>query len=1399
MLSLTESQIEVLNLEKIVGGDVNTICCVLFLPKHLEDKAFQEIISETVREFPLLDAIVDKSLAGLNCGGAMKALYETRSFLNEELYLEWIEGLKQSPLNPHERLAEIIPFAIGDNKSGILIRLHHVIADGWSVCLLLRSFIERYRLYPCGQKTETKEISYAQYVGDEKEYLASKRIQRDIRYWQNVFARKIQPSCLRSSDGVDFTAERWTVELSPKNVAAIKAYANQESCTPYAIVLTAVSLCLHRVMAEDSFYVGTLLLNRATTVEKQTFGNFFNTAFLPISIQEGETFLSLSKKLMTDAMALMRHQRLSYTRVVDEYRKAGGQATSLFDVLVSYQDVSEFDGIDDCEIQWYGVGRQLETLQINIEAHNDILRIHYDYRRDRMCEKEVVRFHNRMLTLLKSGIENNNEDIHCLNQISDEDINKLKEWNQTVYPYPSNESLCLLFERRVRQQPNSIALRMGNAALTYDELNKRSNKLAHKLIDLGVQSGDIVAIMAERSFEMIVGIYAIQKAGAAYMPIGTDYPEDRIRFMIEDSESRILLTQSKWDCVLADETVRINMDMDDFIEYSDENPLQATSEGIAYVIYTSGSTGKPKGAMIQHRSAINRIHWMNRIFGMSEEDIILQKTPYTFDVSVWELFWWGMYGGSLALLEPEGHKDPESIIQAVEKYGITKMHFVPSMLAAFLEYLDVEKRANELHSLKQVFVSGEALLSGHVNRFYELVERAELVNLYGPTECTVDVSCFRCPRKPLSSIPIGRPVDNTQLYVVDKWNSLVPVGDVGELCIAGDLVGLGYIKREELTREKFIDNPFGQGKLYKTGDLAAWNSEGNLEYMGRIDFQVKLHGQRIELGEIERRVVEYPGINQAVATVQKEHTGMEQLVVHYSGMRAIDEVDLKRCLLEVMPEYMVPQGFLYMDELPLSSNGKIDRKKLPLIHIAEQLMAREYVAPTTQIQCEFCEAYAKVLELRHSDVSATDSFFDLGGTSLLAIALMTELHANYSFTLSDFYENPTPVALEKLYLTRRAKGDDLTDAYSEDEGYRELNLSALANPGWKNSSGVLLTGATGFLGVHLLYELLRITTCEIVCLVRNIEKLKAHWHYMFADEVFPEDRISFAVGDIREKMLGLDESRYESLTNRIDIVFHAAADVRHFGVWVDSYRTNTVGTENVIRFCQDADAQMHHVSTMSVNGYVLTGMNSEQGDDFTENNLYIGQRYRENIYVHSKYNAEKAMINAIRNGLKANIYRIGNLLWRHSDGKFQENREVHDFYMLSHAFLKLGMCVKEYADLRIDFTSVDSCAEAICVLAQRDLGRIHHIMNPNDLTLAEYLNSLVGYKLPISEMDTFIHELEEHEDDPQMGFMLAYAAINKSLDYNAYPKEKCEQTIRQLARWGYQWEIPSTQYLQYVL
>lgn len=634
-----------------------------------------------------------------------------------------------------------------------------------------------------------------------------------------------------------------------------------------------------------------------------------------------------------------------------------------------------------------------------------------------LSSEEIATMRHLFMTFLNNAVPECHKPLSRIPLLTKSDYHQLiVEWNDTRVDYPHDCCIHQVFEAQARQTPDHVAIVFEQDQLTYAELNRRANQLAHWLRSQGVGPDVHVGIATERSVEMLVGLYGTMKAGGVYVPLEPSYPKERIDDILTDADISVVLTQAHLRHVVQAHTGQvlcIDADWDALIaNQSTENPeCKTTMENLAYTIYTSGSTGRPKGVMNTHLGILNRLFWMQDMFSLTASDRVLHKTPFSFDVSVWELFWPCMYGATLVVARPEGHKDNDYLVQTIVDQQITLMHFVPSMLQLFLQAKDVRT----CRSLRHVICSGEALPPDLRDRFFSLLE-ARLHNLYGPTEAAVDVTSWECRRDNASSIvPIGRPVANTQMYILDRSMQPVPVGVPGELQIGGVQVARGYLNRPELTAERFIRDPFcddPQARLYRTGDLARYLPDGNIEYLGRLDHQVKLQGFRIELGEIESLLSRHPAIREAVVVVHGDTAADKRLVAYLVSEigSPLSDGPLRDYLKKRLPDHMVPSAFMWLEALPLTSSGKVDRRRLPA-PVGQRSLEQTYQAPSSEIEKTIVDIWRDVLKV--DKVGIEDNFFELGGNSFLSILAATHMHEALGFDIpvTMLFQHPTVASL----------------------------------------------------------------------------------------------------------------------------------------------------------------------------------------------------------------------------------------------------------------------------------------------------------------------------------------------------------------------------------------------------
>ncbi|WP_051541154.1 non-ribosomal peptide synthetase [Caldalkalibacillus mannanilyticus] len=909
----------------------------------------------------------------------------------------------------------------------LMLDKHHIISDGVSMELLTQEFM---RLY-AGEELPSLKIQYKDYAVWQHSQVQSERMKRQEAYWLKAFAGEL-PVLELPTDYVrpavqSFAGDLFEFTIDSTISAGLKQIATETGSTLYMVLLAAYKCLLHKYSGQEDIIVGTPIAGRAHADLEPLVGMFVNTLALRSYPSAEKTFMEFLQEVKEMTLQSYENQEYPFEELVEHLNvERDLSRNALFNTMFTLQNTGQEEGeLQGLRLQAYPQKHTISKfdLNINVVESEEGMLCSIEYATSLYMRETIELMAEHFTQLMKDVINDPQEKLLNLEMITaGEKTQILSVFNDTTADYPREKTIHQMFEEQVERTPDAIAIVFEDQEMSYRELNERANQLARTLRANGVCEDQLVGIMAERSLEMMIGIYAILKAGGAYVPIDPTHPEERIRYIMGDANADILLVQKHLLNKAAFDGLCIILE-DEASYHEDRSNLGTMnlSSHLAYVIYTSGTTGNPKGVMVEHHSVINRILWMHEQYPISASDTILQKTAITFDVSVWELFWWSMVGSKVCLLSVGGEKNPKVILDTIAQHKVTTMHFVPAMLHAFLEYLE-QQTGQELQEkliyLRQVFASGEALTPSHANRFQQLVtpiNQTRLINLYGPTEATVDVSFFDCPLdEKVESVPIGKPIDNIQLYIVNANNQLQPFGVAGELCIAGVGLARGYYNRPELTAEKFVQNPFVPGeRMYRTGDLARWLSDGNIEYLGRIDHQVKIRGFRIELGEIEAKILNLASIQEAIVTDQADNTGQKYLCAYFTATHEWNVSELRAALAQELPSYMIPSYFVQLEQMPLSPNGKINRKALPKPEGSIQT-GTEYMAPRSAVEEKLVQIWQDILGVK--TVGIKDNFFDLGGHSLRATTLVTRMHKelNVDVPLRVIFESPTVEALAKV-------------------------------------------------------------------------------------------------------------------------------------------------------------------------------------------------------------------------------------------------------------------------------------------------------------------------------------------------------------------------------------------------
>jgi amino acid adenylation domain-containing protein len=910
---------------------------------------------------------------------------------------------------------------LGDEDHVLLVTMHHIVSDGWSMGVLTQELSALYAAFRAGaaDPLPALPIQYADYAAWQRRWVDGEVLREQADYWKRTLAGAPEllelpadrPRPAQQSHAGAFAG----LELDAELTGALKELSRRHGTTLFMTLLAGWAAVLARLSRQDDVVIGTPTANRGRAEIEGLIGFFVNTLALRVDLSDAPTVTGLLRRVKGQALAAQQHQDIPFEQVVDLVQPTRSMAhTPLFQVLFTWQSAPkgtlDLPGLTLGPVSSGGAAQVMAKFDLSLDLHEAAGRIGggVTYATALFDATTVERCLGYLRNVLQGMVADEAGSIDTLPMLpAAERAQVVNGWNSTDADYPTDACIHEMFEAQVERTPSAPALTFEGETLSYSELNARANRLAHHLRTLGVGPDTRVAVCVERSVQMVVALYGILKAGGAYLPLDPAYPEDRLRYMLADGAPAVVLTQASLAGLFVGCDVPC-IDLSSSQVWDDQpatNPTRiGTPANLAYVIYTSGSTGMPKGVMNAHRGVINRLVWMQDAYGLTADDSVLQKTPFSFDVSVWEFFWPLMVGARLVMAKPEGHKDPSYLVETIRRENVSTLHFVPSMLQLFLEHADVESCT----SLSRVMCSGEALPAAAARRFRERLPMVGLHNLYGPTEAAVDVTAWSCPAEAPSVVPIGSPIANTRIYLLDNAGQPVPVGVAGELYIAGVQVARGYLNRPSLTAERFVVDPFSTeagARMYRTGDLARWLSDGTIEYIGRTDFQVKVRGFRIELGEIESRLLEHEEIREAVVLAREDAAGDKRLVGYYVSGEPVEVEALRAHISANLPEYMVPAAFVHLTAMPLNANGKADRKALPAPEGAA-FGARVYEAPLGETETAVAAVWSDVLGIE--TIGRADDFFALGGHSLRAVQVISRVRQTLGVdaSLGDLFQRP---------------------------------------------------------------------------------------------------------------------------------------------------------------------------------------------------------------------------------------------------------------------------------------------------------------------------------------------------------------------------------------------------------
>jgi amino acid adenylation domain-containing protein len=919
----------------------------------------------------------------------------------------------------HGPLLRATIFRLSDAEYVFLLVIHRIICDQASVELLVREVYSRFER-KIGQQAPQVAEAPLQYREIAR---AQDAAPSSLSYWKQQLESAPATIDLHTDKQRPpvqaFRGDEQKMWIEPPLLQRLGDLSKDSGTSLFEILLASLSVLLSRYSRQEDLVIGTRVSGRERPELENVVGPLENLLAVRTDTSGDPTFAELLIRVRGAVEGARSHQ-IPFESVLRELRLEPDLSRHpLFQIICAMKEAaSPSSGTGMTPFEVHSPGQRFD-LSLEFAEEENKLSARFSYNPDLFDTSTITRMMEHFRILLQSAAKDPGIQISRMPLLSEAERHQiLVEWNDTRVTYPRNVPLHKLIEEQVEKTPDSVALIYESERITYRQLNERANQLARYLQKRGIGPGVLVGVCAERSLELVIALLSSLKASGAYVPLDPEYPKDRLETMLGDANSPVILTQSYLLDRLpvgAKGAFCLDRDWPTLESESTENlPSAPDGKSLAYVIYTSGSTGKPKGVPNVHEGIVNRLLWMQDMYKLTGEDRVLQKTPFSFDVSVWEFFWPLLTGATLVVARPGGHRDPAYLVNLIAEHRITTLHFVPSMLSIFLESTGLER----CHSVRQVFASGEALPFELQQRFFERLG-AELHNLYGPTEAAVDVTYWHCSRNSQRSIvPIGRPIANTQIYILDPGLQPVPIGIPGELHIGGIGLARGYLNRPDLTAEKFIPNSFSEipgARLYKTGDLARFLADGNIEYLGRTDFQVKLRGLRIELGEIEAVLAEHAGVLQSVVVVREDNPGDKRLVAYLIAApgKELQVESLRADLKKRLPEYMLPSRFVVLEKFPMTTSGKVDRKALPAPPVDRE-KGSTIVLPRNQVESRLADLFASVLRL--PSVGVTDNFFDLGGHSLLAGRLLAQVNESMDrkIPLSALFRGATVESLAQL-------------------------------------------------------------------------------------------------------------------------------------------------------------------------------------------------------------------------------------------------------------------------------------------------------------------------------------------------------------------------------------------------
>ena len=1239
------------------------------------------------------------------------------------------------------------------NRGGIILNIHHLISDAATLDMITRKIIQVYSALINKEPIPDVSSSYLDFINNEKNYLLSDRYKSDKSYWDSTFEEipELITFSNKTSENHTLSSNRISYVVPSALMKDIKGFCQTNKISLYNFWTAIYSIYFGKIKELDSFTIGTPILNRLNYKEKNTVGMFISTVPLKIDLKCSNNFIDFVKSIFTSTMQMLRHQRYPYQELLADLRKNDNNIPNLYNIMISYQDTKTT--VNDSGINYYTKWTKssytLDELDIHLFDMNDTGNTHiaYDYQIDNISSNDIHEMHRNILNLAKQIVVNHSYAIDKLSLVDSETESKIiSDYNNTK-TYKINSTVLEKFKENALNNPDKLCIKDKSKSVSYGEFLSIINNMSKFLAKKGIEPKDKVCLFMPNSINLLSVIYSALNMRACYIPIDVSYPEDRLSYIFKNSKSKFIITDKESYSKLGKlQESAVVIDYADFVAPANlkvDSKNKGKMSDLAYIIYTSGSTGKPKGVKITNESLSNYIFWASKFYANEEPSNFSLYSSCSFDLTVTSIFVPLVSNNTIYV-----YRDNNIQLLLEKMFSDNKVQIVKLTPAHLTLLKDINVKET---AVKKLIVGGDIL---HTEICNEIVEKFDnditIYNEYGPTETTVGCMIYEYDKFDdynYSSVPIGIPIDNTSLYVLNKDLNVLPYEQKGHLYIAGTGLSKGYINAPDKNKEMFIYSDKFNCRMYNSGDIVILHRNNVMEYIGRSDFQVKINGYRIEIGEIQKNILSFPGIKDVYVNILDKND-KKYICAYYVTSKRIKQSDLKAYLMNNLTNYMIPKYFIELDSIPLTNNGKVNKKLLPL---PETSSDSRYEAPDNDLEKSIHDAFCKVLEIDR--ISTHHNFFDYYVDSLAIIRIQTMLKKeNIDIDSQAFYDYPS-IKMLADYISSKQDNKNNSDNESLLDNISKIQIP-LEDQNKRNYKNILLFGATGFLGIHILISILRKTKAHVHCVVREkynlsaLERLIKKIEFYFGHEEYMKyhDRIHVIPGTLLNEKFDLDDSTYENLGGTIDCVVSTAAIVKHYGNYQTFYETNVLGTKYIIAFCEKYNIPFNYTSTLSVSGYCLVDV--PENSVFTENDFYIGQKYEDNVYVKSKFEAEKLILNEVQKGLlKASIYRVGNITNRYTDGVFQENYKENAFINRLLAILDLKEFPKTFEAMELNFSPVDVIADFMVQLMcfPKNNINVYHIYNNAGISIKHLLKLLKEIKISVklSSLTSFENKINE--------------------------------------------------------